>query len=375
MSDGVAAPRRRRVVRQAGLFGAAVGVAAAGVAVGVAAERLLLRRRSVAPPADPLATESFGALPYDETLAVTTADGLDLHVEIVEPNDGIDLDFGMPGPAEPTLIFIHGFCLDMGTFHFQRTALTRRGDYRMVFYDQPGHGRSDKLRQGEYTLDALGEALKLVIQATVPADGPIVLIGHSMGGMTIMALAELYPELFQERVRGVVFISTSAGKLDEVTFGMPDFLARFSRPLVPVITGAGRLTGGVIDSVRRSGAVEDLALALTRRYGFGTAAPSPALVNYVEQMNARTGTEVVARYLRAVYTHARYPALEALKQTKTLVICGEKDKLTPPDHSAEICRILPDARFVPVPDAGHVALLERPDIVNAALVSFLEQID
>jgi len=329
----------------------------------------------VAPPADALAAEPFGALPYDETLAVTTADGLDLHVEIVEPNDGIDLDFGMPGPAEPTLIFIHGFCLDMGTFHFQRTALTRRGDYRMVFYDQPGHGRSDKLRQGEYTLDALGEALKLVIEATVPADGPIVLIGHSMGGMTIMALAELYPELFQERVRGVVFISTSAGKLDEVTFGMPDFLARFSRPLVPVITGAGRLTGGVIDSVRRSGAVEDLALALTRRYGFGTAAPSPALVNYVEQMNARTGTEVVARYLRAVYTHARYPALEALKQTKTLVICGEKDKLTPPEHSAEICRILPDARFVPVPDAGHVALLERPDIVNAALVSFLEQID
>jgi pimeloyl-ACP methyl ester carboxylesterase len=369
------APRRRRVVRQAGLFGAAIGVAAAGVAVGVAAERLLLRRRSVAPPADPLAAEPFGALPYDETLTVTTADGLDLHVEIVEPNDGIDLDFGMAGPTEPTLIFIHGFCLDMGTFHFQRTALTRRGDYRMVFYDQPGHGRSDKLRQGEYTLNALGEALKLVIAETVPEDGPIVLIGHSMGGMTIMALAELYPELFQDRVRAVVFISTSAGKLDEVTLGMPDFLARFSRPLIPVITGAGRLSGGVIDSVRRSGAVEDLALALTRRYGFGTAAPSPALVNYVEQMNSRTGTEVVARYLRAVYTHARYPALEALKQTKTLVICGDKDKLTPPEHSAEICRILPDARFVPVPDAGHVALLERPDIVNAALLSFLEQID
>ena len=69
-----------------------------------------------------------------------------------------------------------------------------------------------------------------------------------------------------------------------------------------------------------STAHDDEALALTRRYGFGTAAPSPALVNYVEQMNSRTGTEVVARYLRAVYTHARYPALEALKQTKTLVI-------------------------------------------------------
>jgi pimeloyl-ACP methyl ester carboxylesterase len=375
MSELVPAPRRRRVARQAGLVGAVVGVAAAGVAVGVAAERMLLRRRAQPVSVDELTAEPFGALPYDETLVVTTADGLDLHVEIVEPNDGIDLDFGMSSPAEPTLVFIHGFCLDMGTFHFQRRMLTRRGDYRMVFYDQPGHGRSSKLRQGEYTLDGLGEALKLVLDQTVPANGPVVLIGHSMGGMTIMALAELYPELFGERVRGVVFISTSAGKLDEVTLGMPDFLARFSRPLMPVITGAGRVSGPVIDSLRRSGAVEDLALALTRRYGFGTATPSAALVNYVEQMNSRTGTEVVARYLRAVYTHARYPALEALKRTKTLVICGDRDKLTPPEHSAEICRILPDARFVPVPDAGHVALLERPDVVNTALLEFLEQID
>ncbi|GIH12179.1 hypothetical protein Raf01_03510 [Rugosimonospora africana] len=363
--------KRNRVARRAGLLGAVVGVAAAGVAAGVAAERLLLRRRS-AIAADPLADERFGRLPYDEMTTVTTADGLDLHVEIVEPEDGIDLDFGLNSPPEPTLVFIHGFCLDMGTFHFQRTELTRRGGYRMVFYDQPGHGRSSKLRQGEYTLNALGEALKRVLDETV-GDGPVILIGHSMGGMTIMALAELYPEMFAEQIHGVVFISTSAGKLDEVTFGMPDFLARFSRPLIPVITGAGRLTGGMIDGLRR--ASTDLAQALIRKYGFGTERPSPALVRYVEQMNAHTGTEVVARYLRAIYTHARYPALEALKETKVLVICGERDKLTPPDHSAEICRILPDAEFVPVPEAGHVALLEQPDVVNAALMDFLEQVD
>jgi pimeloyl-ACP methyl ester carboxylesterase len=241
----------------------------------------------------------------------------------------------------------------------------------MVFYDQPGHGRSAKLHSGEYTLDSLGAALKQVIDATAPEE-PIVLIGHSMGGMTIMALAEQYPDLFADRIRAVVFISTSAGKLDEVTFGMPDFLSRFTRPLVPVITGAGRLTGGMIDNVRR--ASSDLAWLLTRRYGFGTERPSPALVSYVEQMNSLTGTEVVARYLRAIYTHARYPALEALQQVETLVICGEKDVLTPSSHSQEICRVLPDARFVSVPDAGHVALLEQPDVVNAALMDFLEQI-
>jgi pimeloyl-ACP methyl ester carboxylesterase len=259
----------------------------------------------------------------------------------------------------------------MGTFHFQRTALARRGDYRMVFYDQPGHGRSGKLHQGEYTLESLGSALKKVIDETAP-DGPIVLIGHSMGGMTIMALAELYPDLFGDPIRGVVLISTSAGKLDEVNFGMPDFLARFSKPLMPVIIGGGKLTSGVVDSIRR--ASTDLAWLLTRRYGFGTERPSAALVSYVEQMNSRTGTEVVTRYLRTIYTHARYPALEALKQAPALVICGEDDKLTPIEHSKEICRVLPDAEFVAVPGAGHVALLERPDVVNAALLEFLEQV-
>jgi len=337
----------------------------------VAAERLLLRRRRPPETIDEYVSERFGQLPYDESLAIPTDDGIDLYAEIVERADGVDLDFGLGDDSEPTLIFIHGFCLDMGTFHFQRTALSRHGDYRMVFYDQPGHGRSGKLKQGEYTLESLGGALKRVIDETTP-DGPIVLIGHSMGGMTIMALAELYPDLFGERVQGVVLVSTSAGKMDEVNLGMPDFVARFTKPLMPVVIGGGKLTSGAIDSIRR--ASTDLAWLLTRRYGFGTDKPSQALVSYVEQMNSHTSTEVVARYLRTIFTHARYPALESLKRTRALVICGSEDKLTPPEHSAEICRILPDAEFVEVPGAGHVALLERPDIVNAALLDFLEQI-
>lgn len=358
------------------MLGALLGAAAAGAAAGVVTERIRPRRARLAGAAgDPYAGERFGQLPFDESLRLPV-EGIDIYLEIVEPNDGIDLDFGPDlGPPErpdPTLVFVHGFCLDMGSFYFQRTELARRGGYRMVFYDQPGHGRSGRRTRGEYTLDELGETLRRVIDATAP-DAPVVLVGHSMGGMAIMALAEAYPELFADRVRGVVFLSSSAGKLDEVTFGMPDFVTRFSRPLVPVVTGAGRLTGGVVDRLRH--ASTDLAWLLTRWYGFGSPRPSPTLVSYVEQMNSRTGTEVVARYLRTIYTHARYPALEALRRVPTLVVSGDRDKLTPPSHSVEICRALPDAVFVPVPDAGHVVLLERPDVVNAALLEFLERID
>lgn len=325
-------------------------------------------------PDTDLANEPFGHLPFDESLTVATADGLDLYVEVVEPADGVDLPLGFVPPGvtidvEPTLVFVHGFCLDMGTFHFQRRELSRIGDYRMVFYDQPGHGRSGHLHRGEYTLEMLARSLRTVLDETVPV-GPIVLIGHSMGGMTIMALAEEFPELFGDRIRGVVFVSSSAGKMDEINFGMPDVLARFSRQLIPLITSTGRATGTVIDAARR--ASSDLAWLLTRKYGFGSLHPSPALVSYVERMNARTGTEVVARYLRAIYSHARYPALEALSEVRVLAICGDHDSLTPLSHSEEIVRVLPKADLVVVPEAGHVALLERPEIVNDALIAFLD---
>ncbi len=324
-----------------------------------------------------LASEPFGRLPFDESLTVPTTDGLELYVEIVEPADGVDLPFtyvppGITLDVEPTLVFVHGFCLDMGTFHFQRRDLGREGNYRMVFYDQPGHGRSSRLDHGEYTLPMLAQGLKDVLDTVVPT-GPIVLIGHSMGGMTIMALAQAYPELFGGRVRGVVFISTSAGKLDEVNFGMPEVLARFSRQLLPLISHTGKATGNVIDAARR--ASTDLAWLLTRKYGFGTNRPDPALVSYVERMNGRTGTEVVARYLRALYSHAGAPALEALREVRVLAICGDRDSLTPLSHSEEIVRVLPKARLVVVPDTGHVTLMERPDIVGEALMTFLEEIN
>ncbi|MGI5245592.1 alpha/beta fold hydrolase [Dactylosporangium sp. CA-139066] len=340
--------------RTAGIIGAVVGLAAAGVAAGVATERYLVRRSKNAD--DPHADEEFGVWHSDEQLTVTTDDGLDLYVEVVD------------GPG-PTLVFVHGFCLDMGTFHFQRKFF--EGKYRMVFYDQPGHGRSGRLKKGEYNIDALGAGLRAVLQATAPT-GPIVLVGHSMGGMTIMALAEQVPELFENRVGAAVLISTSAGKLDQVNFGLPEVVARFRRPLLPIVGLAGPISSAVIDRARH--AATDLAWLLTRRYGFGTARPSPALVSYVEKMNSTTSTEVIARYLRTLYTHSRLLVLGPLRDLPVLLVCGDKDQLTPLTHTYEITSVLPEAELVVVPDGGHVVLLEHADEVNDAMDEFLTKV-
>ena len=82
-------------------------------------------------------------------------------------------------------------------------------------------------------------------------DGHIILVGHSMGGMTIMAFAEQYPEWFGNRVTGVVLMSTSAGLIDKTKLGIPTLVARASAPFFPLWGGAARLGGGTIDRARR----------------------------------------------------------------------------------------------------------------------------
>lgn len=365
--------RRSRV----GLVGAVIGVAAAGLAAGVAAERSLVRRLR-SDPDDPHAHEPFGKLPHDEALTVTTGSGVPIQVEIVDPADGVELEpafaarLAAPSAPEPTVVFAHGFCLDMGAFHFQRKELMRRGDWRAVYYDQPGHGRSGQQRTGDYELPALAEALHAVLEETTP-QAPVVLVGHSMGGMTIMAFARRYPELFAARVAGVVLIATSAGRMQGVGSGVPELVARMWRPVVPLVNGAARLPGSMIDRGRR--ASTDLVWLLTRRYGFGGEKPSPSLVSYVEEMNSKTLTATVGRYLRSLYNHAGHAALAALQDKPVLLICGDQDPITPPAHSEEIASHLPDAELVVVPDSGHMVMLEHAEEVNAALLAFLEKIE
>jgi pimeloyl-ACP methyl ester carboxylesterase len=350
-----------RRAKQVGIAGAALGVVAAGLATAFAVERTLVRR-SVNAPGDPYAGEDFADPPFDAELTVTAADGTDLHVEVVEPK----VDTG-----KPTIVFVHGFALDMGTFYFQRKRFTERGDHRLVFYDQPGHGRSSKLNSGKYDIAGLGQSLAAVLDATVP-DGHIILVGHSMGGMTIMAFAEQYPEWFGARVTGVALISTSARVIDRAKLAVPSLVARASAPFFPLWDKAATLGGNAIERARF--ASSDLAWLLTRRYGFGDAKPSPSLVSFVEGMNAKTSVETLTKYLNTLYNHNRFPALATLRGVPVLVIVGDRDYLTPVAHSEEIVKYLPDAKLVVVDNSGHVVMLEKADEVNAALVPFVEKI-
>ncbi|MEU7566181.1 alpha/beta hydrolase [Streptomyces fradiae] len=348
--------------RRAGLAGAALGVVAAGAAAGVALERLTVgrgMRRKARLALD--AAAPYGALRGAPGTA-TADDGTPLHYETEEP-DTTDGD----GAAVPTVVFSHGYCLNQDSWHFQRAAL--RGRVRAVYWDQRGHGRSGR-GAGPVSIDRLGRDLRAVVDAAAP-EGPLVLVGHSMGGMTVMAFADQYPELVRDRVAAFAFLGTSSGRLAELTYGLPALPAHAVQRALP---GVLRALGGRAELVERGRrATADLFAGLIKRYGFGSRDVDPVVARFAERMIEATPIDVVADFYPAFAEHDKADALAALAETgvPVLALAGARDLVTPPSHTEAVAALLPGAELVVVPGGGHLVMLEHPDTVTARLVELL----
>ncbi|WP_369248610.1 alpha/beta fold hydrolase [Streptomyces sp. R41] len=363
--------------RKAGVVGAAIGVVAAGAAAGVAIERLTVGRgmRQKAR----LALDSAG--PYGSLRGTPgkayADDGTELYYEVDDAEPEAPLAprrrrlFGRKAPAPVTVVFSHGYCLNQDSWHFQRAAL--RGVVRTVHWDQRSHGRSGRgvaqTDEGKpVTIDQLGRDLKAVIDAAVP-DGPIVLVGHSMGGMTVMALADQFPELIRDRVVAVALVGTSSGRLGEVNFGLPVAGVNAVRRVLPGVLKALGQQAALVEKGRR--ATADLFAGVIKRYSFATRDVDPAVERFAERMIESTPIDVVAEFYPAFTEHDKTAALTHFTEMPVLVLAGVKDLVTPSEHSEAIADLLPDAELVLVPDAGHLVMLEHPEVVIDRLADLL----
>jgi pimeloyl-ACP methyl ester carboxylesterase len=343
--------------KRTALIAGAAGVVAAGAAVGLAAERYVVGKSLRGE--DTEADEPLGEI-HGREVPVVATDGVALHVEVDDPDDGT---------ADPkvTVVFCHGLALDMGTWHYQRRDLEDIG--RLVFWDQRGHGESGHGSPEDMTIDQLGRDLASVIEATAPT-GPLVLIGHSMGGMTIMALADQHPDLFDERVIGVALVATSPGKLAEIGLGVPGAAGRALFKVAPRALNALNRRPEVVSRGLSLGA--DLQFVLTKRYSFATDVP-PSFTRFVAKMHAGTALDVIAQLMPAFTAHDKLAALARLSGIETLILGGEQDLLTPAEHSRAIAEAVPGAELVILPQAGHMIMLEHYDIVTDHLRDLVER--
>jgi pimeloyl-ACP methyl ester carboxylesterase len=335
----------------------AVGLAAAGAGVGVARQRKRIVGR------DPDDVPAFGSL-RSTPVTVVADDGTELHVEVDEPEEPAKRRRRQPPPL--TVVFCHGYALELDCWHFQREHYRGRG-VRTVFYDQRSHGRSGRSPLGNATIDQLGRDLLTVMDAVAP-EGPVVLVGHSMGGMTIVALAEQHPELFGDRVVGAALISTTAGGLEP---------SRILFPMVPAWGSAGPVgrtistlarTHKVVDGVRRAG--RNVALVATAGLAFGDDVPG-SYVEFVDRMLSATPFEVVAEFFPGFADLDKFEAVEVLAKVPTTVICGTADRLTAIGHSRKLHAHVDGSTLLECHGAGHMVILERYDEVNGALDQLL----
>jgi pimeloyl-ACP methyl ester carboxylesterase len=333
-------------------------LATALVAGAVHHNRIATLRRATAQRPDELPT----VLPPDREYTVVTDDGVTLSVEELDPADG--------GAPELTVVLVHGYTLDRRSWLFQRHSLAHSTAprVRQVLFDFRSHGRSGRSQRHACTIEQLGRDLDAVIRAAAP-EGRTVLIGHSMGGMTIMALAEHNPGLFAQQICGVALLNTSAGDIGRS--GLPKPLLSRRSPVLPVALRLTQWPLGVHAVERGRNAAGQLLWSLTRKLAFGDEAVNPAVVELLNTMISATSFEVMADFLTTFGAHDRYAALAGLRYVKTLVLGSDGDRLIQYQHCEAIAALLPDVQLVRVAGAGHVPMLEQPAQVNEHLLNWL----
>lgn len=330
------------------------GITAVATLVGASARKTMIER--AAGLEDPWSDEDFDRMDSDRGQVVTTTDGVPLAVREAGPED-----------APLTVVFAHGFCLRMGAYHFQRARLGEvwGPQVRMVFYDQRGHGQSGEGEPDSYTLTQLGQDLETVLQVTAPR-GPIVLVGHSMGGMTVMSHARQFPEHYGRRIVGAALISSAAEGVTRSPLG--EFLknpaleaVRFTAKSAPKLMHRGRnVSRSLIGPILRAASYSDLQV-------------SRSLDAFSQRMMNGTPIATLVGFLRALEVHDETAGLWTLLKIPTLIACGDHDLLTPDEYSRLMAASLPQSELIIVPGASHLALLDKPEPINDGLVRLIER--
>lgn len=259
-----------------------------------------------------------------------------LHATIREPRSA------PAGQAPLTLVFSHALGQDLSMWDAVANDLA--AEHRVICCDTRGHGRSE-LPPGPLTLVELAEDAARLIDEF--ADGPVVWVGLSMGGMIGQELALRHPG----KLRGLVLANTTSAYPDAGRVTVNERIATVEAQ------GLGALAGGTMD----------------RFFSAAFRAAQPSTVARHKRLFEATDPEgytACAAAVRDVDTTTRLPRI----QTPTLVIAGGEDQGTPLAMSQVLAEAIPGARLAVLPGCAHLSAAEEPAAFAQALRGFLAQL-
>jgi pimeloyl-ACP methyl ester carboxylesterase len=284
---------------------------------------------------------------------------------IIAGPDGSRLYVEVEGdPAKPVAILTHGWALDSTAWYYIRKQLAPH--FRLVLWDLPGLGRSTPPADGHYTVARLAEDLGKVIDEF--GIKPVTLVGHSIGGMMILTLCRLHPELLKDKVKGIVFMDTThIWPLKSVIAGG---LLRFLRwPLIEPLLWLTIVIWPLMWLLNWQSYFNGTAHLVNRLTSLSRDVTRGQL-EFATRFNVKDNPSVVAKGLLAVLRWDETDTPAGIS-VPTLIITGDADRITLPEAGVDMSRLIPGAELVRIEPAGHNGLLEEGQQYSDAIARLL----
>lgn len=281
---------------------------------------------------------------------------------LVRP-DGSEIEVEFYGPDRaPTLILTHGWGPDSTAWYYAKKQLADQ--FRVVVWDLPGLGKSQKPKNRDYSLEKYARDLEAVL--ALVDDQPAILVGHSMGGMILLTFSRLFPERLEQHVAGLILVdSTYTNPLKTTTFSK--LLMVLQKPLLEPLLHLAIAFSPLLWLASWLSYLNGSVLLTTKISGF-TGTETRGQLNFSSLIGIKPPPGVLARGVLAMFRFDETATLPKIS-VPTLVVVGKSDIATRPFASKHMSAKVPQAELSVLSPGGHMSLMERnhqfADIVRA----------
>ncbi|MDB6173982.1 MAG: Arylesterase [Chthoniobacteraceae bacterium] len=267
-------------------------------------------------------------------------DGSELHVEFYGPED-----------ATP-IVLTHGWGFDSREWNYLKQELSEQ--FRLIVWDEPGLGKSAAPANRDYSLETFAHNLDAVL--SLAGNKPAILLGHSIGGMTILTFCRLFPQSLGSRVAGLILTHTTPTDPVHTASGAAFYTAIEKPVLVPLMYLTIALSP-LVWLMNWLSYWNGSAHLSTKRGSFG-GTETWEQIDFATKFQPQAPPAVLARGMLGMM---RYDATSALHSIPipTLVVAANKDSTTKPEASQEIHSAIPNSQLITLAPAKHLGLIEH----------------
>ena len=289
-------------------------------------------------------------------------------VQRLRRDDGTELHVEVYGPADGTpIVLTHGWGLDGDEWTYARKRLAAR--HRLIVWDLPGLGKSKGPANKDWSVEKLARDLDAVVG--LAGGRPVVLLGHSIGGMIVLTYCRLFPAALGPRVKGVA-IAHSTYTNPAKTTSSPRLYTALQKPLLEPLCHLMVWLSPVVRLMNVFGYLDGSAHRSTDKSSF-SGHESRGQLDFMARYMLVDSPAVLARGMLGMFRYDATATLAAIP-VPALIVTGDRDETCVPEASVFMSRAIPGAKLVTLRDARHCGLFEHHEEFHAAVEEFVAKI-